>query len=173
MRLARFNLLSAAGRSSSTRFVGLPVPGAAAIMASVAFASQNAPHLAPQIICALVFVLTMALSALMISPIPYPALKIASWSGSLDNCRRRTLRRRNSVAGLYRTRRPIFCDSVRPLGAISRSSKETSLRSAPAPSESHKHDRSSASFWLLLRRGKLRAGTSSTNLIVPKRERQH
>jgi CDP-diacylglycerol--serine O-phosphatidyltransferase len=77
VRLARFNLLSAAGRSSSTRFVGLPVPGAAAIMASVAFASQNAPHLAPQILCALVFVLTMALSALMISPIPYPALKIA------------------------------------------------------------------------------------------------
>lgn len=77
VRLARFNLLSAAGRSSSTRFVGLPVPGAAAIMASVAFASQNVPHLAPQILCALVFVLTMALCALMISPIPYPALKIA------------------------------------------------------------------------------------------------
>src|SRR5271170_7718244 len=77
VRLARFNLLSAAGRSSSTRFVGLPVPGAAAIMASVAFASQNAPHLAPQILCALVVVLAMALCALMISPIPYPALKIA------------------------------------------------------------------------------------------------
>ena len=170
VRLARFNLLSAAGRSSSTRFVGLPVPGAAAIMASVAFATG-----APTFLRRKFSAWSSSYDGLerlndFANTLPGPE-NCPSSSGSFDNCRRRTLRCCNSVGCFYGLGRPIFCDSVRPLGAISRTSAGNSLRSSTRPSDLiNTIDRPPASGFYYGAKT-FRAGTSSTNLIVSKRER--
>ncbi len=79
LRLARFNLQTSGGRGSKTRFVGLPVPGAAAVIAGLLFGSVYFDSIPPLTLCGLITVVTLALAALMVSRLPYPALKIASF----------------------------------------------------------------------------------------------
>jgi CDP-diacylglycerol---serine O-phosphatidyltransferase len=78
LRLARFNLQTNSGGGSKTRFVGLPVPGAAATIAGLLFGSVYLSPISPLTLCSLIAVVTLVLAALMVSRLPYPTLKIAS-----------------------------------------------------------------------------------------------
>jgi CDP-diacylglycerol---serine O-phosphatidyltransferase len=79
LRLARFNLQTSSGSGSTRRFVGLPVPGAAAVVAGLLFASGYFAPIPPITLCGLMATVTLVLSALMVSKLPYPALKVTSF----------------------------------------------------------------------------------------------
>jgi len=71
LRLARFNVTKS--DVSDNRFTGLPIPAAAAVIASIVIAFEDlfASRLDPIIMVAVVFILAF----LMVSNIPYPAFK--------------------------------------------------------------------------------------------------
>jgi len=73
LRLARFNVQTAS--IDKRRFVGLPVPGAAAMIAGLALAYSYFELSSPRMLCTLMIPVTLALGALMISRVPYPSLK--------------------------------------------------------------------------------------------------
>ncbi len=73
LRLARFNVQ--VGSIDKSRFVGLPVPGAAAMLAGIALAYSYFQLSSPHALCAAMTPLTLALGGLMISRVPYPSFK--------------------------------------------------------------------------------------------------
>ncbi len=73
LRLARFNVQTAT--ADKHRFVGLPVPGAAMMLAGVALAYSYFELNAPRTLCTLMVPITLALGGLMISRVPYPSFK--------------------------------------------------------------------------------------------------
>jgi CDP-diacylglycerol--serine O-phosphatidyltransferase len=79
LRLARFNVLSLRSPKPSPYFVGLPIPGGAAILALAVLAAQRTglPLLRSQLFY---IVATLALAALMVSTVRYPTFKHVRWS---------------------------------------------------------------------------------------------
>lgn len=73
LRLARFNVQT--GTADKRLFTGLPVPGAAAMIAGVVLAYSYFEFNIPRTLCALMAPLTLALAGLMISRVPYPSFK--------------------------------------------------------------------------------------------------
>jgi CDP-diacylglycerol---serine O-phosphatidyltransferase len=73
LRLARFNVQTATADKS--RFVGLPVPGAAVMMAGLVLAYSYFELDSPRTLCAVMAPITLALGGLMISRVPYPSFK--------------------------------------------------------------------------------------------------
>ncbi|MGH7812881.1 MAG: CDP-diacylglycerol--serine O-phosphatidyltransferase [Candidatus Binataceae bacterium] len=73
LRLARFNVQTATVDKS--RFVGLPIPGAAIMIAGIALAYGYFGFDSPRILCAVMLPVTLALGGLMISRVPYPSFK--------------------------------------------------------------------------------------------------
>ena len=73
LRLARFNIQS--GSADKHRFTGLPVPGAALMIAGLVLAYSYCEFDSPRTLEATAALLTIALSAAMISRIPYPSFK--------------------------------------------------------------------------------------------------
>ncbi len=73
LRLARFNVQT--GSVDKRRFVGLPVPGAAAMIAGLALAYSYFELESPRTLCTLMVPITLALGGLMISRVPYPSFK--------------------------------------------------------------------------------------------------
>jgi len=74
LRLARFNVQT--GTTDKRRFTGLPVPGAAAMIAGIVLAYSYFELNSPRALCVVMAPLTAALAALMISRIPYPSFKV-------------------------------------------------------------------------------------------------
>jgi CDP-diacylglycerol--serine O-phosphatidyltransferase len=74
LRLARFNVQT--GTTDKRRFTGLPVPGAAAMIAGIVLAYSYFELNSPRALCVVMAPLTFALAALMISRIPYPSFKV-------------------------------------------------------------------------------------------------
>lgn len=81
LRLARFNI-QAGTTAGKTRFVGLPVPGAAAMIAGLLFGYSYFGLDSPRALCAGMIVVMMVLAGLMVSRVPYPALKRVDLSAS-------------------------------------------------------------------------------------------
>ena len=73
LRLARFNVQTASADKS--RFVGLPVPGAAVMISGLALAYSYFELDSPRTLCTLMVPITLALGGLMISRVPYPSFK--------------------------------------------------------------------------------------------------
>jgi CDP-diacylglycerol---serine O-phosphatidyltransferase len=73
LRLARFNVQTATADKS--RFVGIPIPGAALMIASTALAYSYFDFDSPRTLCTLMVPVTLALGGLMISRVPYPSFK--------------------------------------------------------------------------------------------------
>ncbi len=73
LRLARFNVQT--GSTDKRRFTGLPVPGAALMIASLVLAYSYFELDSPRALEAVAAPLTVALSAAMISRVPYPSFK--------------------------------------------------------------------------------------------------
>jgi CDP-diacylglycerol---serine O-phosphatidyltransferase len=73
LRLARFNVQ--VGATDKRRFVGLPVPGAAAMLGACALAYSYFQLNSPRTLCVVMVPLTLALGGLMISRVPYPSFK--------------------------------------------------------------------------------------------------
>ena len=73
LRLARFNVQTAS--VDKRRFVGLPVPGAAALVAGIALAYSYFEFSSPKALCSAMAPITLALAGLMISRVPYPSFK--------------------------------------------------------------------------------------------------
>ncbi len=73
LRLARFNVQTAS--TDKRRFVGLPVPGAAVMIAGLVLAYSYFELNSPRALCTLMAPLTVALAGLMISRVPYPSFK--------------------------------------------------------------------------------------------------
>jgi CDP-diacylglycerol---serine O-phosphatidyltransferase len=73
LRLARFNVQT--GSTDKRRFVGLPVPGAAAMIAGLVLAYSYFEFSSPRALCILMAPLTVVLGGLMISRVPYPSFK--------------------------------------------------------------------------------------------------
>jgi CDP-diacylglycerol--serine O-phosphatidyltransferase len=73
LRLARFNVQT--GVVDKRRFVGLPVPGAAAMIAGIVLAYSYFEFNSPRALCVVMVPVTLALAALMISHVPYPSFK--------------------------------------------------------------------------------------------------
>ncbi len=73
LRLARFNVQTATADKS--RFVGLPVPGAAAMIAALALAYSYFEIDSPRALCTFMVPVTLTLGGLMISRVPYPSFK--------------------------------------------------------------------------------------------------
>ncbi len=73
LRLARFNIQTAS--ADKRRFTGLPVPGAALMIAALVLAYSYCELDSPRTLEATAALLTIALSAAMISRIPYPSFK--------------------------------------------------------------------------------------------------
>jgi len=73
LRLARFNVQT--GSSDKRRFVGLPVPGAAAMIAGSVLAYSYFEFESPRALVTVMAPLTIALAFLMISRVPYPSFK--------------------------------------------------------------------------------------------------
>ena len=73
LRLARFNVQT--GSIDKRRFVGLPVPGAAAMIAGTVLAYSYFELKSPRLLCALAAPATLALAGLMVSRVPYPSFK--------------------------------------------------------------------------------------------------
>jgi CDP-diacylglycerol---serine O-phosphatidyltransferase len=73
LRLARFNVQT--GSVDKRRFVGLPVPGAAAMIAGLALAYSYFEFESPRALCTFMVPITLALGGLMISRVPYPSFK--------------------------------------------------------------------------------------------------
>lgn len=74
LRLARFNI-QAGTSSGKTRFVGLPVPGAAAVIIGIVFGHTFFRLDSPSVLGAVMIAITLVLAGLMVSRMPYPALK--------------------------------------------------------------------------------------------------
>ena len=73
LRLARFNVQTAS--LDKRRFVGLPVPGAAAMIAGSVLAYSYFELGSPRVLVSVTAPLTAALAGLMISRVPYPSFK--------------------------------------------------------------------------------------------------
>ena len=73
LRLARFNVQTAS--ADKRRFVGLPVPGAAAMIAGCVLAYSYFELESPHALVSVMAPLTVALASLMISRVPYPSFK--------------------------------------------------------------------------------------------------
>jgi CDP-diacylglycerol--serine O-phosphatidyltransferase len=73
LRLARFNVQT--GSIDKRRFVGLPVPGAAVMIAGTVLAYSYFEVKSPRMLCILAAPATLALGGLMISRVPYPSFK--------------------------------------------------------------------------------------------------
>jgi CDP-diacylglycerol--serine O-phosphatidyltransferase len=73
LRLARFNVQTATADKS--RFVGLPVPGAAVMISGLSLAYSYFEFDSPRMLCTLMVPITLALGGLMISRVPYPSFK--------------------------------------------------------------------------------------------------
>lgn len=73
LRLARFNVQTAA--ADKRRFTGLPVPGAAVMIAGSMLAYSYFELSSPRMLAAVAAPLTLGLAALMISRVPYPSFK--------------------------------------------------------------------------------------------------
>ena len=73
LRLARFNVQTASADKS--RFVGLPVPGAAIMISGLSLAYSYFELDSPRTLCTLMVPITLALGGLMISRVPYPSFK--------------------------------------------------------------------------------------------------
>jgi len=73
LRLARFNVQSAS--MDKSRFTGLPVPGAAVMIAGSVLAYSYFELDLPRVLVAVATPLTIALAALQISRVPYPSFK--------------------------------------------------------------------------------------------------
>jgi CDP-diacylglycerol---serine O-phosphatidyltransferase len=73
LRLARFNIQT--GSVDKRRFVGLPVPGAAAMIAGTVLAYSYFEMKSPRMLCVAAAPATLALAALMVSRVPYPSFK--------------------------------------------------------------------------------------------------
>ncbi|MGH7779539.1 MAG: CDP-diacylglycerol--serine O-phosphatidyltransferase [Candidatus Binataceae bacterium] len=73
LRLARFNVQ--VETVDKRRFVGLPVPGAAIMIAGSALAYSYFEFSSPRVLCLVAVPLTLALGWLMISRVPYPSFK--------------------------------------------------------------------------------------------------
>jgi CDP-diacylglycerol---serine O-phosphatidyltransferase len=73
LRLARFNVQT--GSTDKRRFTGLPVPGAAALIAGCALAYSYFELSSPRTLCAMMAPMTLVLAGLMISSVPYPSFK--------------------------------------------------------------------------------------------------
>jgi CDP-diacylglycerol---serine O-phosphatidyltransferase len=73
LRLARFNVQTAT--LDKSRFVGLPVPGAAVMISGLALAYSYFEVESPRALCTLMVPITLALGGLMISRVPYPSFK--------------------------------------------------------------------------------------------------
>ena len=73
LRLARFN--TQVGTVDKRRFVGLPVPGAAAMIAGLVLAYSYFEFNSARLLSAFAAPLTLALACLMISRVPYPSFK--------------------------------------------------------------------------------------------------
>lgn len=73
LRLARFNVQ--AGSVDKRRFVGLPVPGAAAMIAGMVLAYSYFELNAPRTLIVIMTPVTLALAGLMVSRVPYPSFK--------------------------------------------------------------------------------------------------
>ncbi len=78
LRLARFNI-QASTTGGKRRFVGLPVPGAAAMVAGLLFVYRSFALDSPRALCAGMAAITLVLAGLMVSRIPYPALKFLNF----------------------------------------------------------------------------------------------
>ena len=81
LRLARFNV-QAAMPGRKVRFVGLPVPGASAMIAGLLFGYRYFALDVPLALCVAMTVVMLALAALMVSRVPYPSIKgieLKSW----------------------------------------------------------------------------------------------
>jgi len=81
LRRARFNIQTAT-TAGKTRFVGLPVLGAAAMIAGLLFGYYYFAFDSQRVLCVSMAVVTLTLARIMVSGIPYPALK------SFDPCSR-------------------------------------------------------------------------------------
>jgi CDP-diacylglycerol---serine O-phosphatidyltransferase len=73
LRLARFNIQTET--VNKNRFVGLPIPGAAAMVAGVALAYSYMELESPRMLCSVMAPTTLSLALLMISRVPYPSFK--------------------------------------------------------------------------------------------------
>jgi CDP-diacylglycerol--serine O-phosphatidyltransferase len=73
LRLARFNVQT--GSVDKRRFVGLPVPGAAGMIAGVVLAYSYFELNSPRTLAAIIAPITLALAGLMVSRVPYPSFK--------------------------------------------------------------------------------------------------
>ncbi|HKV54132.1 MAG TPA: CDP-diacylglycerol--serine O-phosphatidyltransferase [Candidatus Binataceae bacterium] len=73
LRLARFNVQT--GSVDKRRFVGLPVPGAAAMIAGTVLAYSYFELNSPLTLCTFAAPATLALAGLMVSRVPYPSFK--------------------------------------------------------------------------------------------------
>ncbi|HUA36521.1 MAG TPA: CDP-diacylglycerol--serine O-phosphatidyltransferase [Candidatus Binataceae bacterium] len=73
LRLARFNVQTAT--LDKRRFVGLPIPGAALLIATTALAYSYFEFESPRALCFVMVPITLALAWLMISRVPYPSFK--------------------------------------------------------------------------------------------------
>ena len=73
LRLARFNVQTAS--TDKRRFVGLPVPGAAAMVAGCVLAYSYFEFESPHALVIVMSPLTATLAGLMISRVPYPSFK--------------------------------------------------------------------------------------------------
>jgi CDP-diacylglycerol---serine O-phosphatidyltransferase len=76
LRLARFNIQVGSIRKS--RFVGLPVPSAAAMIAGLALAYGRFEIGRPRLLWPIMVPVTLILACLMISRLPYPSFKLIS-----------------------------------------------------------------------------------------------
>jgi len=73
LRLARFNVQTAT--LDKRRFVGLPIPGAALLIATSALAYSYFEFESPRALCLVMVPVTLTLAWLMISRVPYPSFK--------------------------------------------------------------------------------------------------
>jgi CDP-diacylglycerol--serine O-phosphatidyltransferase len=73
LRLARFNVQT--GSIDKRRFVGLPVPGAAMLLAAIALSYSYLELDSPRVLCTVMAPITALLASLMISRVPYPSFK--------------------------------------------------------------------------------------------------
>jgi CDP-diacylglycerol---serine O-phosphatidyltransferase len=73
LRLARFNVQT--GSIDKRRFVGLPVPGAAVLIAGTVLAYSYFELKSPRALCTFAAPATLALAGLMVSRVPYPSFK--------------------------------------------------------------------------------------------------
>ena len=73
LRLARFNVQT--GSVDKRFFVGLPVPGAAGMIAGIVLAYSYFELNAPRTLCGAMAPIMLALAALMVSTVPYPSFK--------------------------------------------------------------------------------------------------